>query len=411
MSIDFDRNILQNLLDKIALLIKHDEKVKAEKQRRGENFNVFTVLGFYSEEVKLHSAFIAELLNVEGSHGLKDTFLKSFMQYAGIGDLTIDTSKCKTTVELSIGQKTETTGGRIDIIIETPEAAIIIENKIYARDQENQLMRYCNYAKSKNYKNGFKLIYLTLNGNEPVDFTTGGKEIQEGEITCISYRDTILNWLNQSVEIAANQPLVRETIKQYIAVIKKLTGQNIENEHMDELMKILSENKETIKASFLIHDNLERLRRHILLRVKQFQKEIMDEINISKKFVIIDFTYDDDYDEKESGYSFFIKSWNNHKIKFSFAEKWYGGFYYGIVNKTEKETLTKEHSKMFVNRLNGYHLSSNVWWTCNKQPDDPIYRNNWGMETIVNIATTDDFKKLMKDEILNLLAATEGFKM
>lgn len=410
MSNDFEPHILQNLLGKIALLIKHDEEVKAEKQRRGENFNVFTVLGFYSEEVKLHSAFIAELLNVEGSHGLKDAFLKSFMQYAGIGDLTIDTSKCKTTVELPIGPKTETTGGRIDIIIESPEASIIVENKIYAGDQENQLLRYFNYAKSKNNKKEFKLIYLTLNGNEPGNYTTGG-QVPKDKIICISYREVILNWLNHSVELAARHPLVRETIIQYIAVIKKLTGQNIENEHMDELIKILSASEATIKASFLIGDStIDRLKRHILLRVKQFQNEIKDEINSGKEFEIEAIDYEDNYDEPESGFTFIIKGWDSYKVKFSFAEKHWGGFYYGILNKVERK-IPEELRTKIIEKLPGYERPTNDWWICNKIPSEQIYRDYWQADAFASIAKTDEFKQLMKTAILELLAATENLEM
>jgi len=39
----------------------------------------------------------------------------------------------------------KTKGGRIDIYIESNNKYIFIENKIYAEDQENQLLRYRNY--------------------------------------------------------------------------------------------------------------------------------------------------------------------------------------------------------------------------------------------------------------------------
>ena len=75
-------------------------------------------------------------------------------------------SKCNTNiVERDIGRRTETTGGRIDIILEDGEHAIIIENKIYATDQHHQLLRYNNYGKQR-FPKGFKLIYLTLDGHE-----------------------------------------------------------------------------------------------------------------------------------------------------------------------------------------------------------------------------------------------------
>ena len=44
-----------------------EQVVKAEEISRlkGENFNIFSILGLESAENKTHSAFIAELLNAE----------------------------------------------------------------------------------------------------------------------------------------------------------------------------------------------------------------------------------------------------------------------------------------------------------------------------------------------------------
>ena len=99
-----------------------------------------------SDEVRLHSKFLAELLNPKGSHGQGSKFLDLFIQQFDIKNVDSETSKVS--VEESIGNKTPTTGGRIDILIEdTNKHTIIIENKIYASDQENQLLRYYNYSR------------------------------------------------------------------------------------------------------------------------------------------------------------------------------------------------------------------------------------------------------------------------
>ena len=57
----------------------------------------------------------------------------------------------------------KTKGGRIDIVIKLKETVIVIENKIYAPDQDNQLIRY------KNEYPFSKLYYLTLDGHFPHD--------------------------------------------------------------------------------------------------------------------------------------------------------------------------------------------------------------------------------------------------
>lgn len=69
---------LNEFLTKIRLIVERDKTTQYEKNKRGENFNMFKILGLSRNETKLHSAFLAELLNTKGSHGLKDKFLIEF---------------------------------------------------------------------------------------------------------------------------------------------------------------------------------------------------------------------------------------------------------------------------------------------------------------------------------------------
>ena len=61
---------LNQLLKQISEIVLKENTQQEEKRRRGENFNVFKVLGLTTSEVRLHSALIAELLNPNGDHGL-----------------------------------------------------------------------------------------------------------------------------------------------------------------------------------------------------------------------------------------------------------------------------------------------------------------------------------------------------
>ncbi|OAV63577.1 hypothetical protein Barb6XT_03113 [Bacteroidales bacterium Barb6XT] len=96
----------------------------------GGKFNMFRIVDVSHYET-IHSAIIAELLNPKGSHGLKEKFLEAFVRQAEINDFNCN---CASTID----------DGRLDILIKdsTGRNAIIIENKIYAGDQDNQLKRY-----------------------------------------------------------------------------------------------------------------------------------------------------------------------------------------------------------------------------------------------------------------------------
>ena len=63
-------NSMQTLLYKIGELQKKQIIKQTEVKRRGEDFNVFNVLGLWSEEVRLHSAMLAELLNLKEATGV-----------------------------------------------------------------------------------------------------------------------------------------------------------------------------------------------------------------------------------------------------------------------------------------------------------------------------------------------------
>ena len=167
---------IEFLLAEISEIYRQAEKNRLEKVKQGECFNVFNTIGLRTEEVRLHSAFLAELLNPQGTHGLSSLFLEAFFKRLGLSNDYLDVNKVSQDIkERSIGSVTDKEGGRIDIIIEDGKHAVLIENKIYAEDQKNQLLRYYNYGKDK-YQDGFILIYLTLDGHEPNKCSLGNKK-------------------------------------------------------------------------------------------------------------------------------------------------------------------------------------------------------------------------------------------
>lgn len=126
-------NNVEKLLNEIGkLVIAQNERTK-ERYSHGELFNVFNILGLESKEVRLHSALLAELLSPNGMSGVGNAFQKAFLAILGLPENYIVDGKVS--VELSIGTTTDSERGRIDIIMEDGNHAIIIENKIYAQDQ------------------------------------------------------------------------------------------------------------------------------------------------------------------------------------------------------------------------------------------------------------------------------------
>ena len=71
---------LEELISQISKIVLTEKTQQEERSKRGENFNIFKVLGLSTSEVRLHSAFLAELLKPDGSHGMGDSFLRAFLE-------------------------------------------------------------------------------------------------------------------------------------------------------------------------------------------------------------------------------------------------------------------------------------------------------------------------------------------
>lgn len=199
--------------------IKHTKRIHKELERYcASNFNIFSLLGVANLEVTTHSALLGELLNPMGTHGQGDLFLKKFLVMNKIFEVSV--------VDTGVWNvKTEKTTwfGRLDIVISAIniKRCVVIENKIDAEDQPQQLERYYNWLESTGFplKENCKLIYLTKKGSEPSDDSCGNDPKVKSFVTLMSYEKDIYNWLSECLpEIKALS--VKSIIEQYIEIIK-----------------------------------------------------------------------------------------------------------------------------------------------------------------------------------------------
>ena len=212
-----------------------------------EAFNVFRTLRKESDEVQLHSRFIASLLDPSRDNplGLGDRPLELFLEQIGS--------------QFHVGPNTRLTPGwrpydwsedkEIDILIEDKKEgfAIIVENKIYASDSNHpdrgQLEGYHRYITGKDsdkrdktyMDNQVEVYYLTLDGHKPSTESLGTKEkgylhvsdIHESRsVKLIQYRKEICGWLNEllSLNEVSNRPYVTSAIEQYRNLVSELAG-------------------------------------------------------------------------------------------------------------------------------------------------------------------------------------------
>ena len=278
----------KKLLQEVNVILQKEKVRKEESRKRGERFNVFEMLGVAHYEVT-HSKIIAGFLNPQGSHGQGDLFLRLFLQTIENKDeINLDTSKAKVYTEYGIGLN-----GRLDIFIDNGSYGIIIENKVYAGDGEEQLKRYNDFAKEKYGEGNYIIYYLTLDGHEASDNSSNGVVYK-----CISYSKDIINWLQLCIHEIATMPLVRETLVQYLNHIKQLTNQDMGNLNEEELIKLLAENTnfETAAEIGAFIANADNVKKIYSLKLQGYINFIKEKIK--KKYSAVSFPEPNGYDDR-----------------------------------------------------------------------------------------------------------------
>lgn len=238
---------IQRFFQEVASICALGQAQQEERNRKGENYNLFSILSIERYELK-HSALIANLLDPKGSHGCGDAFLRAFFEIAlkerayPFEDCTLPDSD----TEYYTGPIAGDTGGRIDILVKSSRYGLIIENKIYAGDQDKQLIRYDNYGKETFGADGYLLVYLTLYGCDASKESTATKSAEEVGYLRLSYAEDILRWLEQCVRLAYDKPLVRESLNQYIQTIKQLTYQDMNQENIEKIIDLAVDHPEVV---------------------------------------------------------------------------------------------------------------------------------------------------------------------
>lgn len=194
------------------------------------HFNLFEIMKVNYYEVLVHTPILCNLLNPKGTHAQGDLFYRRFIETVFDGEdkkrLSLyDMSRIKVQDEMS------TRYGQIDIFIlykgTEHSYILIIENKIFAGDQERQLARYFDYAMSIPGfdENNIRLLYLKPFEGNPAEISLDTSSLNRlatsGVFKVISYKEQILPWLQGCLE-HIKAPVVRYTVEQYIHTLKSI---------------------------------------------------------------------------------------------------------------------------------------------------------------------------------------------
>lgn len=281
-------------IEKLLQDVKVSLNELKNQQKPSENFNIFSTLGVEILETR-HSKFLAELLNPNGTHGCKDLFLKEFLSIELIKNKIqdIDTFCKAVKVETEQFHIVEKNQSYIDIVLETQDTTIVIENKIYATDQPKQLYRYHKAKNSENFKN-IIIIYLTLDGKSPTEQSLN-KQLRHDEIELLSYEVHITNWL-VSILDRVEFDNIKNIINQYLTTLEQLTNKNSKEENKliaDILMK-----EDNLQTAIKISNALLRAKAIFEMEFyKRLQIELSNSLKEFKKYDGDDFYWSFDEDD------------------------------------------------------------------------------------------------------------------
>ena len=294
---------IQRFFQKVANICALEQAQQEERNRKGENYNLFSILRIEDSELK-HSALIANLLAPKGSHGCGDAFLRAFFEIALKGTAyPFESSSPDSCTEHYTGPIAGDTGGRIDILVKSSQYGLIIENKIYAGDQDKQLIRYDNYGKEIFGADGYLLVYLTLYGYDASKGSITSDDSQKVNYLCLSYAEDILRWLEQCARLAYDKPLVRESLNQYIQTIKQLTYQDMNQENIQKIIDLAVDHPEVVATLSSNRDAIAQgiRKKYIFAELKKYADQ--------KSWL---------YDDSESSY-------NEEEPKIRFRKEGWGG--------------------------------------------------------------------------------------
>ncbi|MDH6312402.1 hypothetical protein M2137_001172 [Parabacteroides sp. PFB2-10] len=374
---------IRNLLNQVDIVSRKNSEIL---DATGGRFNIFRICGVNHYE-NTHSAIIAEFLNPKGSHGLGAKLLECFVNLLEIDDF--DCSNAHVFTEYPTDYYVlDIEKGRIDILVESGGKSIILENKIYAEDQWEQLKRYDTFAKRKYSAGNYHVYYLTLEGNEASCESHCGISYNS-----ISYKAEIIDWLEKCVEIAVRFPIVRETIIQYINHLKQLTNQDMDARNQSEIVEILMNNFEAAKT---IRQNYEAI--FDAMAEKYFFPEMEDFVSregfeLEKRGA----------SEADGGINFrvFVPGWKKCHISYSPEG---AGYLFGIQYTRDdwKENPLSNETLETLRSIFGSHFKWNDgWW--------PLYTKlekiEWEEDSIRL------FAKNCKDQISALIKKIKGLDL
>ena len=368
-------------------------KAEADRQRAmgKHDYNIFTLFHGFSDEVNLHSNFIASLLDPNGDHYKNDLFLKLFLETCGIDDFSIDTSTATVFKEFK----------HIDIYISDGKKHIILENKVYAKDQPTQIARYIKAIKKEGAEDeDIYVLYLHPDRELPKENSLGGYKLNQDNtklekdgssinFKVISYGKEILEWIDRCKNEVSNLTDLNVFLSQYKDVIEMIYDRykRIDEMNNEDLVKIFKDNYRAVSD---IVSNYEQTRRKI---IDEFFKNISDNLKgIYKKEDGFEICYPNsiikDYGKNCQPIKITQKRWELFDFAIEFLDKDLKSPIIGFLKNEKSKSI-----ELKCITMDGKKIKDNYWIVYKDITRDDICKD----------IVKENFKKALLDDIKNFI--------
>ena len=271
------------------LLKEAYEKSKDYLYEDSSRYNLLSIIEKDRDEAHVHSKVIYSLLSQNWGKIDKETFLTLFLKEIGIEDEIIYNEKWEVSREKEY--QLDEKKARPDFVIESQHYIYIIEMKIDADDQPEQLKNYNKIAegeKKRKNKKEYKLFYLTLDGHNASKKSTGEEENleenQKVEYINISFTEEILNWLGKCLDLVQGKENKSACINQYIATVNEILGKE-KVKIKDNILKSSEDIKTAITIYKKLNENLQKVLESFFEELNKKLEDIGSKVIYNKNYI------------------------------------------------------------------------------------------------------------------------------
>jgi hypothetical protein len=214
------------------------------------------------------------------------------------------------------------------------------------------------------------------------------------DFQCLSYSKDIIHWLEVCQMKAVSKPIIRESIRQYILLLKKLTHQLSDNEMEDKIIKLINLNYLQART---VANNIEKAE---ILAANELLNEIEQLLIAEDDENWILGT--DDISEKWSGLNYWRKDIEKIWIKIEghpFVHKTKN--YVGIITEVDEYYYA---ARKMIEQENDYFLNfnSSSTWPCYMEISQMNFADDEVRANLFNALKKSEMARVVSVTILEL---------